>query len=243
MFDPQYLRPLSKNGNEEIGSALANSLLLFAYVLGLYYFMPTGYTAGILDGTTKDFKQFATNCMRAFGATIHMRDDSADTPYKPDEVTSYHSDAIAKAKGEIAALNKMDNAQIEKDETKVLNKNLRYHKSAITKIRKQRSKLGSLLADALVYEAPTTEHNGIKSFMENQLTETIKHDCSESYHRENIEAINTRLSSIDPQKVWNERMDRAKKDLAYHTAELEKETERVTTRNKWVVDYLASINP
>lgn len=43
--------------------------------------MPTGYTAGILNGTIKTFKEFATKCSRAF--MIHMRDEAHDAPYTP----------------------------------------------------------------------------------------------------------------------------------------------------------------
>ena len=35
--------------------------------------MPTGYTAGIIDGTTKDFKEYAKHCERAF--MIHLREE------------------------------------------------------------------------------------------------------------------------------------------------------------------------
>jgi len=44
--------------------------------------MPTGYTQGILDGTTKDFKEFAKHCMKAFGACVHMRDDDMKKEYE-----------------------------------------------------------------------------------------------------------------------------------------------------------------
>ena len=30
--------------------------------------MPTGYTAGIIDGKTETFQDFEKQCMRAFGA-------------------------------------------------------------------------------------------------------------------------------------------------------------------------------
>ena len=44
--------------------------------------MPTGYTAEILNGEIKTFPEFAKKCARAFGAMIHMRDDSLDATYK-----------------------------------------------------------------------------------------------------------------------------------------------------------------
>ena len=44
--------------------------------------MPTGYTAGIIDGKTETFQDFAKQCMRAFGVTIHMRDENMDKGYE-----------------------------------------------------------------------------------------------------------------------------------------------------------------
>ncbi len=60
--------------------------------------MPTGYTAGILDGKITTFQQFAKQCMRAFGATIHMRDDDMDAEITPRTPSDYYSKEIEKAK-------------------------------------------------------------------------------------------------------------------------------------------------
>lgn len=52
--------------------------------------MPTGYTAGILDGEINTFEEFAKTCMRAFGATIHMRDEPLSKTYEPEKTSDYH---------------------------------------------------------------------------------------------------------------------------------------------------------
>ena len=44
--------------------------------------MPTGYTAGILEGET--FEQYALQCAKAFGALVMMRDEPSDAPI-PDQ--------------------------------------------------------------------------------------------------------------------------------------------------------------
>ena len=44
--------------------------------------MPTGFTAGILDGKINSFREFALVCVRAFGAAAHMRDDGLNIEYK-----------------------------------------------------------------------------------------------------------------------------------------------------------------
>ena len=57
--------------------------------------MPTGYTAGILDGTVKDFNEFAKKCSRAF--MIHLRDEPFDSEYKKREPSDYHSKNLKEA--------------------------------------------------------------------------------------------------------------------------------------------------
>jgi len=56
--------------------------------------MPTGYTAGIINGETETFQDFAKDCMRAFGATMHMRDDDMDKDYVPRTPSDYHTKQI-----------------------------------------------------------------------------------------------------------------------------------------------------
>lgn len=63
--------------------------------------MPTGYTAGILDGTINDFPQFAKLWMRAFGATVMMRDEPLDKEWEPRTPSDYHLKAIEKANAEL----------------------------------------------------------------------------------------------------------------------------------------------
>ncbi len=59
--------------------------------------MPTGYTAGIIDGTTTTFQQFAKQCIRNFGATIHMRDEPSDVEYIERIPSDFHTKAIEEA--------------------------------------------------------------------------------------------------------------------------------------------------
>ena len=49
--------------------------------------MPTGYTAGVQDGSIKTFKDYASLCARAFTALIELRDEPF-TPRLPDEIKS-----------------------------------------------------------------------------------------------------------------------------------------------------------
>ena len=75
--------------------------------------MPTGYTAGILDGTTKDFKQFAKHCSRAF--IVHLRDEPIDSEYKKREVSDYHIKEIEKAKAELKQADSLSDEERAKE--------------------------------------------------------------------------------------------------------------------------------
>src|SRR5688572_13460567 len=103
--------------------------------------MPTGYTAGILSGETKSFKQFAIDCMRAFGATIHMRDEPMDKPYEPRTPSEYYSKRIGELKKQISDLTStrdFDLIGIERGELEV---DKAYHEAEIEKIRENRERL------------------------------------------------------------------------------------------------------
>ena len=52
--------------------------------------MPTGYTNGILNGEIKTFDEFAKQCIRAFGAAIHMRDDDFNKEYEKRKPDNYY---------------------------------------------------------------------------------------------------------------------------------------------------------
>ena len=63
--------------------------------------MPTGYTGYIVDGDITEFKDFAKLCMRACGATIHMRDEPTDKEYEPRTPSDYHLTSISRAENRI----------------------------------------------------------------------------------------------------------------------------------------------
>jgi hypothetical protein len=76
--------------------------------------MPTGYTADIKDGI--DFKTYAMNCARAFGACVMLRDEPGGGERIPDafEPSDYHLKAVEKARVELAALDAMTPAECER---------------------------------------------------------------------------------------------------------------------------------
>lgn len=202
--------------------------------------MPTGYTAGIIDGTTKDFKEYAKHCERAF--TIHLRDEPFDSEWKPRTPSDYHIKAILKAKEtlkEIEALE--DDTIIERERLRLLD-SLKYHKEGIEKDKRTKAKLDEFLVKAKAFKAPTETHKGIAEFMVSQIEETIKFDCNRDYHKNELEEIENQLLNIDADNVRGDLKTKATTDLAYHNKEHEAELKRCRESNKWHEDFINALS-
>lgn len=132
--------------------------------------MATGYTAGVADGTITNFRTFAMQCARAFGALIEMRDDPMDTPI-PTELkpSSYHETALATANARLAELKAMAPDEI----TQKASADLAQDQAASETYRRARveenARLRKMAAQVEAWSPPTPDHNGMKDFMLEQL--------------------------------------------------------------------------
>jgi len=203
--------------------------------------MPTGYTAGILDGTVITFPQFAKLCMRAFGATIHLRDESLDTEYEPRVPSGYHLKAIEKAKQSIIDAQKLSDDEIVDTRKRELEDSKKNCLEAIEKAKKSMIELNKILSDVRKWQPPTPDHTGIKDFMIEQIEKTIVFDCKTDYYSRRLIEIETELLTINASEIRKQMIEQAKKDLAYHNSEYLKEVQRCDQSNKWVSDLLESL--
>lgn len=205
--------------------------------------MPTGYTAGILDGEIKDFKQFARLCMRNFGATIHMRDDpfTPQYEYTPRQPSEYHLKAIQEANKLVTESQTLSDEEIIATRKAELLKNKMYHQEAISKDEKNALVLQSFLDEAKKYLPPTEQHTGIKEFMVQQLTETIRFDCDTAYHTEKLLEIEKELSTLNAKEIRLSMLEKATKDLRYHQDEYNKDVKRCNDSNLWVQQFINSL--
>lgn len=203
--------------------------------------MPTGYTAGILDGKITTFPQFAKQCMRAFGATIHMRDDDMDAQYTPRTPSDYHTKEIAKAK------QLLKDAETLPDETIITNKKAEleerkaYHLKSIEKAKVDTKAMNDILKDVHKWQPPTSEHTGIKYFMIDQIVKTIDFDCNTKYHDEGLAKVELELLTLNAKSIREEMIAKAKNDFDYHTKQYNEDVERCNQSNKWVTDFINSL--
>jgi hypothetical protein len=140
--------------------------------------MPSGYTAGVQDGTITDFRAFALGCARAFGALIVMRDDPADAPipdeFKPD---GFYASRLADAEKRLAELKAMKPSDVVRAAAKARTEEMDYHRSAATRTATTRQRYEAMIRQVEAWQPPTADHVGMKEFMAAQLRESLDWDC------------------------------------------------------------------
>lgn len=203
--------------------------------------MPTGYTAGILDGKINSFPQFAKQCMRAFGATIHMRDDDMDMEYQERTPSDSHTKALVTAKQSLYDAKHLPDEVIVANKKKELEESKQYHLKNIEEAKVNFKKMNEILKEINEWQPPTSEHTGIKDFMADQITQTINFDCKTKYHDEALDNIELELLSLNAKQVREEMIAKSNKDIEYHTKEYNKDVARCDNSNKWVKDFVNSL--
>lgn len=190
--------------------------------------MPTGYTAIIGKKPDITFAEFALGCARYFGACISQRDDRNGPPVieKPSD---YHSKELEEAKGELSRLNRMLPWEVEAEFKKHVKEQRQYHKNKIEENSQLLASYSRMLGEIESFTPPTKDHQDLKSFMRQQIQESIKWDCDRNWH---TNALNE-LSSLDVESWQNNRVASAKKQIQYHTEEYAKDVERTNKRNEW----------
>lgn len=154
--------------------------------------MPTGYTAGIIDGDIENFEQYAKLCMRNFAATYHMRDDPFDAEYRPRLPDNYYACRIKDIEREIDHLKSISDAQLITDiEEQAIKRKARLQ-DLVERNREADRALNAILTQAVEWHPPTPEHEKFKKFMIDQLVETIDQDCDVVDYLDEI----SRLSEI-----------------------------------------------
>lgn len=196
--------------------------------------MPTGYTAAVQDGTITDFPAFAMQCARAFGALITMRDDPFDAPvperFEPS--TSYHDERLAAASAALAELRALTPEQAEDRAYQAWKAATARHMDRERERAAQRERYEAMLAKVLAWEAPSPDHTELRTFMADQLRQSIEFDCGHA------SPAPERL--LGPAWLAAE-IASAKRDLAYHTKARAEEVDRAAGRTQWVAALRASL--
>lgn len=189
--------------------------------------MPTGYTCKVQDGTLTEFRDFALECARAFGALIEMRDQPAGVPI-PDEFkadVSYYDQLIATGRAQLDALTGIKLAECDLRAAADHEQAMKgWHERKAERDR-QRVRYASMIEKVEAWIPPTPEHYELKDFMLEQLRSSLKFDCV-GYD-----------TPPEPQTgaAWlGDQVRRHERSISYGTEQRAKEIERVDGRNEWV---------
>lgn len=187
--------------------------------------MPTGYTAMLIEEKERSFEEFALTCARAFGVCIEMRDEPLGKEI-PNEfkISDYNTEELKKAKQKLKEFKELTTEDYSKKVKGKFKQDMADYEERVEKNNFTRERYSKILQEAKQWEAPTTEHLGLKNFMIEQIESSLDFDIYEPDKPVILtgeEWANRELSSI----LWN---------IEYHTKEHKAETERVESRNKWV---------
>jgi len=193
--------------------------------------MPTGYTAPIKDGIT--FSDFALMCARAFGACIDIRENPLSSDIPVFEPSTWHKDACSEARSRIELLEEMDADDCEAAAESKYRCDMSKYERAVDDNIALSDRYNGMLRQVESWAPPTEEHEGLKRFMENQLGESMRFDCG-------IEHLE-QPRRLGGQEWLNGELERARRDIVYHSAEWQKEQDRVAQRNRWVRELKNSL--
>lgn len=203
--------------------------------------MPTGYTAGIVDGKITTFEQFAKQCIRAFGATIHMRDDNLDVEYTPRTPDDYHKESLRDAKRLYQQAIELSDEDILKNRKKEIEEEIKHAEDRIEQIRKSKEVLLEMKSKAEVWIPPTKDHEEFKKFMIQQLDSTIEYDGDNTYVKVELYQKREELKNLDVDVEREKMKEAAQEDIVYHTKKYYEEIGRCAKSNKWVEDLLQTL--
>jgi hypothetical protein len=195
--------------------------------------MATGYTACIQDRDVT-FGEFVWRCARAFGALLPMREEPMDAEIPEKFAASdYYEKEIARLKTELAKLEGMpDHGVLQEEAADRVEAEQSQQKSRERKARtKQRYE--TMLEKVRAWKPPTPEHEGLRSFMINQIEESIRWDCSDW----NPEPPKVR--SVPTYRA--EQIASLKQDLVRAQKNYDEELERTRLHNEWIAALRASV--
>ena len=191
--------------------------------------MPTGYTSDIYNGKDVSFRDFALNCARAFGACVMQRDDPADEKPKIMPEESYHADKL-KEIGKFKKPTKTKFNNYIKEQTA-------YWQESIDKKKKLQIAYDIKIKEAQNWTPPTPEHEGLKKFMIEQLTESMKFDCDGDFYESELIS----LKALTYEKYVLKEKSEYERSIVFHTEYLKKDLNTIRQRNKWIQDLYNSL--
>ena len=204
--------------------------------------MPTGYTADVLDGKITTLAEFAKTCIKNFAACSHMREDGPGAEYRPRVADSYYKEQLDAAFQTMTYLNDPAEwtAMASRCKQGILDK-IEQYEASITKAKANRISTERMLVLVNDFDPPTSEYQGLKRFMIEQLETTLRFDCSTRFYEESLAELNTKLRDFNSVTAMQQLREQTSKDILRYNEEYIKERDHCETSNKWVEVLLEAL--
>ena len=193
--------------------------------------MTTGYTTGVSTGTVKDFRTFALQCARAFGACVMQRDDPFENPPELRELSTHYKKGLEKAERRLARVNAMTLQEAKEETKKQYVRALKQWEKSQEENKAAQERYTNMLEKVHAYVPPSPDHVEFKKFMIEQLEESIKFDVHFYTKPEKLAA-----------KEWlRQEKEAAKWEVEYNTKYWQEEQDRVANANTWITRLYESL--
>lgn len=197
--------------------------------------MPTGYTHIVAENDNFTFPEFALRCARAFGALVMMREEPLDAPI-PEKLnpSEYYRKKYEKAKTEYENFiaNPPTEDDLEKQYDEYVAKETEETNAISADKDVKRRRYNAMLLKVLKWQPPTSEHEGLKKFMIDQLHDSIDADCSE---------YQPLISNKEEWIAIHRSGKYLKEILDYYSKQWTKEVEITNSRNQWLKELRDSL--
>lgn len=189
--------------------------------------MPTGYTSTLYEGKSQTFEEFVMDCARAFGALVSLRDSrDAEIPAVFEPNTGYYEERLDEARRKLADLDAMSPETAAQRAQNDFDQAMLKHQAAQRERAARRARYEAMLEEVDAWQPPTLDHVGLKEFMQQQLTESIRTDTTE---------YSDQVPSLLSPDGWMQRERECyRHDLEYYSKERALEVDRARSRTAWV---------
>ena len=203
--------------------------------------MPTGYTAGIEDGTITTGKDFLKLCTRAFGIAMDLRDEplSVPTPTK-FEPNTYYKDKLEEAKAELEECRKISFEEAKAKMIKSHADRVKMYKSIAERYTENNKKYAKVRAEVEAWNPPTLEHYNLKKFALEQIDMCIE---KQEYIDECLQKANEKLDDSDKavEEFISHEFESCYENLKRRKEYWEEEQARAASKNAWMENFLNSL--
>lgn len=199
--------------------------------------MPSGYTEGVASGKITEFKEYALLCARAFGACISLRDEPLSSEIPEFKVDDYYLNQAKETEEKIASLLSMTQQDKEENFNKYVSDIVKSAEENLSEKKIIKQRYEKMLEQARNFDPPSSNHYNYKSFMIEQLQNSIQWDCSDDYYLDQI----NRVKSLSLEEWFKSQLIIAQSDLDYYKEQLEEEQDRVNKNNLWVKQLKESL--